>query len=83
MLESFRKRFSGADATDKGVGAARIKSFTRNVVKTLDEAKPAIIEQLKLREAIDLQKKVEADKRKREMQNRPMPPPVPKPSPYQ
>jgi hypothetical protein len=57
MMEGFRKRFSGADTTDKGVGAARIKSFSRNVVKTLDEAKPAIIEQLKLREAIDMAKK--------------------------
>lgn len=55
--ERRRKEFGVIDVSDKGAAVARIKSFTKEEVKTLDAAKPAIIEQLKVREAIDLAKK--------------------------
>lgn len=55
--ERRRKEFGVIDVTEKGAAVARIKSFTKETVKSLDEAKPAIIEQLKVRDAIDLAKK--------------------------
>jgi len=55
--ERRRKEFGVIDVSEKGAAVARIKSFTKEQPKTLDEAKPAIIEQLKVRDAIDLAKK--------------------------